>query len=413
LWYLPFGKLLRAICKVENSLNLGDEVKSYPMLSVGTSFQERLPLTSQLSKIGVSLQSSSLKSNPLLDLNEGTLENVCSALESFFDSKETKNSNSNLMQSDAICAVILMQSIETHFKYVASNSKSATSKKLPQEKSKNIAYFNALSKSFLASLKQMKNLKQENVTNSAINADEDISKNKLNNFEKMIVMIRGASAYLTVQRQSEVTLDAKVLLSNTHVAHKRLKYLVDFALALISSIFEKATENDRKYTKLCDVKQCFGFLHIICKHQFEFLSQKEKSDNASNPNQIMVIWKSLLNSQFLNLFEEKDSSMALACIIEQYESELFETILSNTKDKLVFKDLVNTLLERLRSELKSKDQNRPGFNRLINIIRILATVPITAIDEGSNEPENHSEIRRIALESTIELLQVCSTGTQY
>ena len=102
--------------------------------------------------------------------------------------------------------------------------------------------------------------------------------------------------------------------------------------------------------------------------------------------------------------------MALACIIEQYESELFETILSSTKDKLVFKDLVNTLLGRFRSELKSKDQNSPGFKRLINITRLLATVPTTVIDAGSNDPESLSEIRRIALESTIELLQVCSTS---
>ena len=413
LWYMNFGRLLRAICQTEKTLDSGELINADSITLQNISLQERLPLTLQLSKIGISLQSNSMKSNALLDFNDSTLETMCNALESTFDSKhkhKPDQKDDQMIESDTLCAVILMQSIETVLSYTALNDKSANQKKNLQDKSKQLAYFNALAQSFLVSLKHMDCPKSKEISPKTIGIICGNSAKSVNDFDKMIVMIRAATAYSTTQNHPSITLDSKFLTSNSKVIMKHLKYLVDFALAVISSLYENANETLKKSIKLCDIKQCFNFLQTVSKHPFAIASEDNEKNIDRYQVQTSAIWTSLLNSKLFDFNDDLNSNTALSTTIEKYEDNLIETILTNTKDNGVLKVLVNLLLDKLRMELKSKDPARKHrVSRLINIFRLLASVSTNDSSEECNaEHGNFDVIRRNALEGAIEILQVCS-----
>merc|ERR1712223_441875 len=78
LRYVPFGKFIRMVCRLETNLNLNRDNKSNSKV-FDNMFSEKVPLTFQLSKIGVSLQSHGKNANVMLDLNDETLNNICDA----------------------------------------------------------------------------------------------------------------------------------------------------------------------------------------------------------------------------------------------------------------------------------------------------------------------------------------------
>ena len=391
LRYVPFGKLLRLVCRLEVSMNLDKEL--HPEI-LERMFYERVPLTLQLSKIGISLQSSSAKANPLLDLNDGTIDAICDAVTTFFSGKYEDNAKWNdksLMRSDTLCSVALMRSIESAVLTTMQFNKSSNPKMLQDEKSKQISYFNLLGKNYLLGLQHIDRLNHEKIAKYVVNVNEDPSSNNIVNFEKMTVMICGISANMSLKSMLP-SLDLAVI-------ENSLMNLVKFALKFVSSVLER-TQKKENNANLSDIKQCFHFLITVCKHVS--ISNMDKYDN--NVKIVLLIWETLLDEKALELSE--DNSDAISIMVEQHQNELFYTILTNFKDKDLFRDIVTTLLQKFETKIISSD-NRGGFHRLLNIVGHLATISIDLDNERTNsESLKNYEVRQTVLEKAIELIQV-------
>jgi len=170
----------------------------------------------------------------------------------------------------------------------------------------------------------------------------------------------------------------------------RLMVIVKYALNFVSSAIN--TNDDSYDTNLRNVNQYFHFLKTTCK----YVSISE-TYSETNSLPILHIWQYFLSSKVFQL-NECIPGKVVANTIEQYENELFETILTTFKNKDLFKDLVNSLIEKLKAEVTSMD-NQERFCRLMNIVANLANLTLEA------ESDENYEVRQTALERVIQIIQ--------
>ena len=404
LRYLNFGRLLRSICRAEgkldwistNNMNLSQAMRAS---SLGS-----LPVTSQLSKIGISLQSDSTKSNPLLDLNKDSIEVFCKALESYLDTNKTDDSQVKAISSNynRQCAVILMQSIAKTLSSSVTNPKHGNQKNITQEKSIQSKYFEKLSSSFLVGLEHLYHSRHNRNSKTRDKVEEDIQFKYGNDFETTMLMIQGVTAYFSVYNIIDVTSRNQYGMAFP----KQLEYLVNFTLTFIFSASKKNHINFGQIREH-DIRQCFKFLQTICKNEDAILPLFRQDGSDAFTNQTVTIWKSLLTNNQSNQIKTLRCNTVAYRRTEEYENELIVTILSNTKEASSVREMIMCLLERLEHELNSSDfDNGTGANRLLGILQLLATVTVPVHEESSEESESFGEIRRTALEKAIVLLQV-------
>ena len=385
LRYIPFGKLLRLVCRFEIT-SFSDPYSESNSKLFGKVSHDRIPLTMQLSKIGVSLQSNSDNANPLLNLNDGTIKELCNSVSSFLPSqneKEAKCMDYDMIVSDTLCSGALMKSIVAFVAVSGQNSKPSNSKTLQDEKNKNILYFTILGETFLSCLKHM-NLNHKDFGDRLRKSSNNALIAVDNCFDKMTVVISGVSACMA--------LKPKIPSLNLTSIEPNMISLIQYALKSISSVVESIHRHDRN-TSIVDVQQYFHFLKTTCKH-----IAISGNDGDSNENHILLIWQNFLSNNVIQL-KSSDKSDGTVKLIEEYENELFETILSTFKNKSLFKDLVTALIDNLKSELKA-EFNRMKFRRLMNIVANLATLSFEA------ETDKNYEVRQRALEKVIQILQV-------
>ena len=385
LRYIPFGKLLRLVCRLE--VNVSSVKQKELTLKVFKEIYHDIPLTMQLAKIGVSLQSNSEKANPLLDLNDGTIKILCDAVTSFFSNKNEADFNcddKDVIKSDTMCSVALMRSIEAFIVAPGQNYKTSNSKTMQDEKSKNISYFSILGENFLLGLKNI-NINHEESVKSSLGSNDNCSITLNNSFDKMTVVISGVSACMT--------LKSRIPSLDLSSVENGLMTIVKFALNFVSSAIHK--NDDSNGVNLRNINQYFHFLKTTCK----YVSISEIY-NETNSLPILHIWQYFLSSKVFQL-NERIQGKVFANTIEQYENELFESILSTFKNKDLFKDLVNSLIERLNAEVTSMD-NQERFCRLMNIVANLVNLNLEA------ESDKNYEVRQTALEKVIQIIQVRS-----
>ena len=383
LRYIPFGKLLRLVCRLE--INVSSVKQKGLNLKLFNEIYHDVPLTMQLAKIGVSLQSNSEKANPLLDLNDGTMKMLCDAVTLFFKNKNKADFNfddKDVIKSDTMCSVALMRSIEAFILAPGQNNKTSNSKTMQDQKSKNISYFSIFGENFLLGLKSL-NINHEESVKSSLSSNDNSSKRLKNSFDKMTVVISGVSACMT--------LKSRIPSLDLSSVENSLMVIVKFALKFVSSVIN--TNDDSNDTNLRYINQYFHFLKTTCK----YVSISE-TYSKTNSLPILHIWQYFLSSKVFQL-NECIQGQVFANTIEQYENELFETMLTTFKNKDLFKDLVNSLLERLKAEVTSID-NRERFCRLMNIVANLANLNLEA------ESDKNYEVRQTALERVIQIIQV-------
>ena len=376
LRYLPFGKYIRMVCRLEINLSLNRENESNSKV-FDNMFSEKVPLTFQLSKIGVSLQSHGENANVLLDLNDGTLNTICDAASVFYSTK----CDNVLVISDAMCSIALMKSIAT-FVTAPGQSNRLSSKTMLDDKNRNLTYFASLGEKFLLGLKHIK-LNYEDIVSRSIVTNHSSSKT-FGEYDKIVAVLSGVSSTLALTSRLP-TLDISPI-------EDILMNLVKLALIFVSSTLEQTLKHDHP-TVVGNVNQCFDFLEATCKHVALC-----PTDNEENTQVVKIICKSFLDSKVIqssNIRTKSDSSIK----IEICQNELFETILRTFKNKDIFKDIVTALIERLETELYSTGSFNE-FQRVMNLLGYLATISLDA------ESDKNYEFRQIALEKAIQLIQV-------
>ena len=376
LRYVPFGKFIRMVCRLEINLTLNRENKSNSKV-FDNMFSEKVPLTSQLSKIGVSLQSHGKNANVMLDLNDETLNTICDAASVFYSTK----CDNVLLISDAMCSIALMKSIAT-FVTAPGQSNKLSSKTMHDDKNRNLTYFASLGEKFLLGLKTI-NLNYEDIVSRSIVTKHSSSKT-FGEYDKIVAVLSGVS--------STIALTSRLPSLDISPIENILMNLVKLALIFVSSTLEQTLNHDHP-TDVGNINQCFDFLEAACKHVALC-----ETDNEENIQIIKIICKSFLDSKVIQSSNNCTKS-DISIKIEQYQNELFETILRTFKNKDIFKDIVTALIERLETELYSTGSFNE-FQRVMNLLGYLATISLDV------ESDKNHEFRQIALEKAIQLIQV-------